>query len=685
MKKFLITFVILTLTMAVLALALNVPRQQLLFFNIGKSLENATNVSTEVANILNVSVLNDLDPETNVPDISTRFNYNFYPDSPIYAVELSVIASKYLGIEKSVLKAYPLEAPTFTDIESVLTQKYQNKNYDFSRDFGYFEYVNDYMKRVIDYPLFDKNVGPLTLLTKAEVIKALVRLFAAKTQDVSMVKLAETLSKRFSSNPKSGIVNPKDVGYISVFEMYFFSNEKGKLVPLIDLPIFTQDNKLNPNSLASRWWTIALSTMICFEKKVNVSSNPKLLVPVRTFNNFMTYVSYKNLGYNIFVLSLPQMKKGIVKSIKASLADPAVFAVNMKDGKDVVGLDNTQVTVNSTIIEPNGNPITTSKTYIGRDFVGYFNSLPDFPKVLKIVNKVETGKLMSSGKNYYLEINGKKVSLPEDSTVEVIELKVGKSNELIKLYKTSDFSELINTSSDITIQKRESFRISEIGQQLKGIRVRVPVEIKEYSNKNESKMDFENAGIMYYPVVDRLNLERKMATLGSIEKFNVLYKDGAYDVNSLDKVNFVKYWRDVARELENLNLPSTAVISGKIRFDIHKKIKSGSNFEYKTAHATIWEIYVGKLVSFEPASYQMFTQAYVKALPYSKNAQAYITFKNGKSKYYSNFQDAVNDLYTTQNGAQVLRNIALWLQFTVVKNKEGGTSYKVDYIIGKEL
>ncbi|WP_036225501.1 hypothetical protein [Mesoaciditoga lauensis] len=672
MKKFLV--VLMLLSVAIMAFSVNAPRQPLLFYNISE----ATNLSQEVSNILDIAVLNDLDPETNVPNIATRFNYNFYSNSPIYAVEMSVMAAKFLGVEKEVLENYPLSAPTFQDIQTQLEESYSGKGYDFSRDFGYFEYVNSYMKKEIGYPLFDKDVKPLTQLTRNDVIKALVRLYAAKNKDKKLVEEAEELSKRFSANKDTGIKTPPDVGYISVFEKYFLTTEKDKLVPVIDSPLFTKYMDFQPNKTAPRWWAISLATLIYFSSPNNMPSNA--MVPIRDFNNFVTYMPYDKTYHLFSLTSLPKMKEGTIESIKANVNEPSVFRVKMKSGKEIIGLDNTLITDNSTVLE-SGIPRFTSKVYTGKEFVEFFNSLPEKPSPSR--NTTLTGKIEKKDVNYYFKPSKedsekynihKVLPIPKDAKIQVTEydIKVGSVSDINKLYSSGQAN---NFTTQVKTMPFSAFEPKDID-------VRLDVNISKTSSFLPTQQDFEDAEVMYYPVVDRLNLNRELATLKSIKKFNSKYSNGYKSIDSESPqypLDFIDYWKNVEKSLDDLNVPSTSLVAARVIINRIKKLNPAMiSVKNNVLNVLIWKVYVGKLVSFEPATHRIITQNFVDWFYYSPTAPVYITFKDGTTKKFKNMDEAAPWFYTPEH---VLRNMVLWFQFE--KNDEG--KLVVTYIIAKEL
>ena len=676
MKKILV--VLMLLSGAIMAFSVNVPREPLLFYNISE----ATNLSQEVSNILDIAVLNDLDPETNVPNIATRFNYDFYSNSPIYAVEMSVMAAKFLGIEKEVLENYPLSAPTFQDIQTQLEENYSGKGYDFSRDFGYFEYVNSYMKKEIGYPLFDKDVKPLTQLTRNDVIKALVRLYAVKNEDKKLVEEAEELSKRFSTNKDAGIKTPPDVGYISVFEKYFLTTEKNRLVPLIDSPLFTKDTDLNPSKIAPRWWAISLATLIYFSSPNNMPSNA--MVPIRDFNNLITYMPYEKTDL-FFLASLPKMKEGKAESIKATSVNKSpAFTIKMKSGKEIIGLDNTLITDNSTTVLENGTPHFTSKVYTGKEFVEFYNSLPTGFSI----NATLTGKIISDKKdgNYYFKLSEKddekygihkEVLIPKKVKirVSVYEIKVGTVKDIKKIFEIGKLN-----SDNISFSSVASGDFQKF--EPKDINVRLNAKVTKALSSTPTKQDFNDATVMYYPVVDRLNLDRKFATFNSIKRFNSKYSNGYKSIDSENQqhpLDFIDYWKNVEKSLDVLKTPSTSLVAARIILNRFKKVMPVKmKLIGNVLNVSVWKVYVGKLLALETATHRMLTQNFVEWFYYSSTAPVYMIFKDKTTKEFKNMDEAADYFY---NAEHVLKNIVLWFQFE--KNDKG--ELVVNYIIAKEL
>ncbi len=681
MKKSGLVVMIFLLATAIFAFAVNVPRQPLLFFNITNSLKNATSISPEVAELLNLAVAEDLDPETNVPSIASRFDYNFYPNSNIYAVEMSVMAAKYLGIEHQVLQAYPLAAPTFSDIQSELAKAYQNKGYDFSRDFGYFDYVNSYVKKIIGYPLFDKNIQPLTELTRAQVIKALVRIFAAKNDDKALVTEAEALSKRFSANPQSGILVPKDAGYVSVFEKYFFTEKNGELNPLIKLSYFTKDNLLNPEKKAKRWWAIALTTMMYFEGAHQLSANT--LVPVRTLNNFITYISYKDLNYNVFTCKLPILKTGTINKMNVVTGPYSVFAMNLDNGVTIAGLDNTKVTLKITT-ENGKTSSTTSKTYErGSDFVSYYDNLPqNATTITEISTKIINGILRVIDGKIYVFYDHKKIELPSAVTVEICNINnVGTIKDLETLLNALSHKWGIPSNFNFECREEKTVKPKDLSI-FNGMRVQIKIVIIKYITTSKmSKKDFIGAKVKYQVVIDRLNMTRKIATLGSVKTFNKIYENS----KSLDNcpTDFIGYWRNVEENLESLNVSTNTKLISEAYVSLNRKVTSPKSTEDivppKVPKIKIVEVYVGKLVSFEPATHRIFSQLFVD--PFSYKPSAPVKFEeNGKTTIYPNMVVAQKAFFTQKGGAKVLKNVVMWFQFELVGQKP-----VVSYITAKVI
>ncbi len=678
MKKLVVVSVIIV-ALSLMALAVNAPRQPLLFYDIAP----ATGVSQEMSNILQLAVFNDLDPETNVPVIANRFNYSFYSNSPIYAVEMSVMAAKVLGIEKEVLENYPLVAPTFRDIQTQFQKNYKGNGYDFSRDFGYFDYVNSYMKKEIGYPLFGAKVKPLTELTRAQVIKAVVRLYAAKYNDVSLVKEAEELSKRFSANKNSGITTPPDVGYISVFERYFLTkNEKGSLVYTLTSPLFSKNMELQPDKLATRKWAIALVTEAYFS---NNTVNAGTLVPQRSINNFITYTPYEKGDHEFFVAQLPKMKTGTVENIKTNGNSPSLFTIALNKGNEIIGLDNTIVVQK---VEENERTLS-EKEMLGKDFVGYYNSLAKEPSQTSHI--LLRGKIVKESGKYYFDVSSdyaKKYSIRKmeplqnktpNITMYIITGPLGSTKYIKKMVEES-ISDLKKDPLMVVNEKHET------NWELvpKNVNARITASIPQSSKTTQKS--FANATALYYPVIDRLNLKRCYATFKSIEKFNLLYEYENRYVSidaSTEKYSqcFIDYWKNIQKSLESLKTAEDAVIAGKVVL-IRKKVQLGKISLGATVDVQIRMINAGKLLSLEPTKNRIITQRFSGIIPFSSgNNPTPLWLKlNGwkKHKYFSSLLDAYK-LFFNQKG--FLKNFEIWFQFQFDKSNN---EWNINYIVANE-
>ena len=667
-------------------LAVNAPRQVILFFNVEKSFENFE--IPGIKDLVERAVFQTLDSETNVVDIDSRFNYNFYPNDPILAVEFAVIASRVLGIEKDAIRSYPLEAPTFEDVRTELEKAYMNNMYDFSRNFGYLEYVQSYMKEKYGFPLIDPdedgNVDPLRALTKIEVVKGLVRLFTALSIEKgwsfgedgkNLVDMAEEITSRLKGYPKSGIREIEDAGYLSIFEkMFLTSVEKGKCVSVVKLPYFASDRNFHPTDPAPRWWAISLVYYLFSKDPEKVEDDD--LIPVRVPNNLVVYLPKKSVSYEPAKFSLPDALKTRVKDIEVSQGGVELTVLRTESG-DIVLLDNTKVKDVTKYIE-RGGVRTEIGEFFNRDFVTHYMSL-----VEKSVRSKKTWKVKAAGRINLDEGKIEKIKYyekpPDLPEVELpTRLNLDKSAKLV-IYKVElgtvdEIKKFLENPSEVNIKEEEEKGIEEA---LPGMVIDFEAIVtKEKLEKPKSKEDYKNAAISCFPVYDRLNMERKVATFDSLKKFVKLYSNEYEPVNAGDGLEFIDYWKKVVEKLDEMGVSDDATVAGKVTFFIEKDLTASYKVSFSAARAEAWMFYVGKLLIHEPATKRLMTQKYVEPLEYTDDTMYYIIRKDGTTEYGKLVENP--NVFFDKEG--LLGNYKLWYQLT----KEGD-KLKITYIIAEEI
>ncbi len=665
-------------------IAVNAPRQILLFCHP----ENLVGIPEEVVPIIERAVFSGFDTETNVADIDSRFSCQMYLNEPILKIEFFVMASRILGIEKEVLENYPLMSPTFNDVKTALEKRYTDSSYDFSRDFGYVEYVQEYMKEKYGYPLVDGDFDPLDQMTKLEVLKGIVRLFAAVSKDrgwdlgKDIYEWAESLSKKLVGHPGSGIEDVEDVGYISVFEKMFLLNDGKKLFSLIKYPPFSGE-ELMPNDPAPRWWAISLMYYV-FEGEARPVGDEEL-IPIRYPNNLVVYVPKKTVDYNPVELILKPGKKLQLNDMKVKTGKFPV-ALLKGDNGEVVVLDNTLVEEDITY-EGKSSQRRETKVLNGGDFVKEFIGLPDetvFDErtcVVKLtVEKLDTelkvlsvSPLSSECSDDMLREVPKTIGISDiggNVEVTVNEISVGTVEEMKKILVNYD--ELKRRTVSSTKMKLKDL--------LPHMIIDLNVVIKRRTvEKDLTKADFRRAVIQYLPVRDRLNLSSDSATFGSLKEFVGTFNSPHEFVSRSDKPDFIDYWQSVSRNLEDLKASDNAEIAGKMTVYVKKNISAPYTYEktYEPFSVVLWKFFVGKIISHEPATKRIMTQKYVEPLEYFDDTWIYVEFKDGRVVKDKKMIEVPNIFYDSRG---VLKDFMLWYQLV----KEDGT-IKIKYIIAKEL
>ncbi|WP_129408674.1 hypothetical protein [Marinitoga lauensis] len=96
-----------------------------------------------------------------------------------------------------------------------------------------------------------------------------------------------------------------------------------------------------------------------------------------------------------------------------------------------------------------------------------------------------------------------------------------------------------------------------------------------------------------------------------------------------------------------------------------------------------WTFYGGKLVSFEPATYRLFTQKFVEPFKFSPEALLFVKYKDGTVKNGMMRTDGKKLLYN--NTGEYLRDLLLWFQVALKFDKYGNNYLEIVYVIAEEL
>ncbi|WP_129408673.1 hypothetical protein [Marinitoga lauensis] len=389
--------IILIFLISVIIFGVNTPKQPVLFFRVEDSLSD---YPSNVLNLLKIGLYENIDSENNFSSLDNRFSYELYPDEEVYAVELAVSAARILGLEKEILKKYPLSSPTFNDIKTKMENSYSNDGYDFSRNYGYIEYLNNYFLKKINTPLIEYS--PLTKLKKVDVIKAVVKIFTVLNMnnnwgyspaEGNFVSYAEYLNSILDK----GMYSFKESGYVSVFERYFLTKFDGKIIPVIKLPIFEGDNVLDGNKYVNRAYFYSLMAYIFGNKPLKLNGDD--LIPVRTLNNMITYLPKSTFKDEPVLF---EVRKPIVSKISKII--PYTFSNDIvlfnTDKEDLITLDNSKITVKSNYYVENIVENTSQKKKIIRQKEEYYTG-KTFPMTYKYLDEKDTNnkkfEFLSSG------------------------------------------------------------------------------------------------------------------------------------------------------------------------------------------------------------------------------------------------------------------------------------------------
>ncbi|SHE41986.1 hypothetical protein SAMN02745164_00393 [Marinitoga hydrogenitolerans DSM 16785] len=693
------------LIMSIVILAVNSPKQPVLFFRIDDSIRDLPN---NISYLLNLALYENVDSETNFSFFDSRFSYDFYPEDNVYAVEVAVSAARILGLEKEILEKYSLSSPAFNDIKTKLEKSYVQKGYDFSRNFGYLEYMNKYFISKIGLPLLDTN-NPLNKLKKIDVIKVIIKIFTVEslnkgwnfgyyipmTNTNNLVSYSEKLNARLNIN--TGINTPEDVGYLSVFERYFLIKVEGKIIPVIKLPYFEGDNIFDGNEYINRKYFYSLLAIIFGKDPEQVPD--KDLIPVRTLNNMISYLPKSSLKGEpaLFEIKKPYISK--IKSIEPYTFSNDVVKFDIENG-ELITLDNSKITVKTNYYIENIIENTSQTKTLKRQKEEYFNG-KTFSMNYKYLDKKdfhkESFEFLSSGtikKNnnevWIINVNHEynpKIKIP-NNLVLADKFKIDANNIKVKWYSVD-----VETISKMRhLIKR---RLSEIPEKYKKLHKEVSAEeipdaigvlfktnVDYIYRTKIIKSDYINADVEYFKVIDRLNAEKKYATLSSLNTFLSNYNNYFEAVNKDEEHTFISYWKDVRNKLNEMKVLNEAyfVPEANVKIDLTEE-----KFIQRPKDMTMyfWTFYGGKLVSFEPATYRLFTQKFVEPFKFSPDAFLYVKYKDGTIKSGKMSKEGKKLLYN--DSEEYLRDMLLWFQIALKVDEYGNQYMEIVYVIAEEI
>lgn len=706
MRKFSI-FLVLLFSIAVFSV--NSPKQPVLFFDTQNSLKD---LPENIEYLLNLSLYENLDSETNITKFDSRFSYEFYPNDNVYANEIAVSAIRILGLEKDVLNKYPLSSPAFEDIKTNMEKAYTQNGYDFSRNYGYFKYANEYFISKIGYPLLDSS-NPLEKVTKSEAIKAIVKIFTVKalnngwnygyylpmTKNANLVTYAQELNARLGSG--MGVTSPSDVGYISVFEKYFLTkieeNGKEKIVPIIKLSCFEGDNTFDGNENITRSYFYSLLSFIFSDNPMKVSDDD--LIPVRTLNNMVSYLPKSSIQGEPILFLIKKPVNGVIKAISPYKFSNDVVKYNI-DNDEVVTLDNSKVLVNTKYYVENIVENTSDKKilvghnddiYSGKEFSMNYKYLAEKDEHKKTYEFLSSGEIKKDDTGVWIvnaiHNNWRKIKIPDNLKLSD-KFKIDGKNVKAKWYTVNvetidqmrEFAE--KELPGIPEKYKKLYKEVNAEDIPNNIGVLFKTSVDYIYRTKIIKPDYLGAPAEYFKVMDRLNAERNYATLDSLNKFLENYKNEYYNVNKNESHEFINYWKDVVEKLGELKTSNNAYISPDLKININI---TKEKFIQKPEDMTIyfWTFYGGKLVSFEPATHRLFTQKFVEPFRYSSDAYLYVKYKDGTVKGKKMSENGKELLYN--ESGEYLRDVLLWFQVALKVDQYGNKYLEIVYIIGEEI
>ncbi|AEX85467.1 hypothetical protein XO10_05220 [Marinitoga sp. 1135] len=705
MKKI---FVLALLMLSVLVLAVNSPKQPLLFFNIDDSIKDYQNF---VRDALKTVIYENIDSETNFKMLDSRFSYNFYPEDAVREVEVAVVAARIFGVEDEILKDFPLSSPTFEDVKSKLEKLYVNDGYDFSRDFGYMEYMNNYFIKKLGVPLFD-SINPLNTITKLDMIKYFVKIFTLKalennwsfgpyipmTSSKNLVTYAEELNRRLSVY--TGIQSPAEAGYLTVFEKYFLTNDKGKIVPLIKY--FDQTTKIDAYTLVSRAYFYTMVSYLFTQAPVKIPDNAK--IPVRTYNNMISYLPKKSLEGEYALFEPLKPNSGKIKILEPYNLSNDIIKFNIDNGNEIITLDNSKIYLHKKFYVEN----IAENTYVskrlkwdkkeifdGKDFALRYKSLATVDNNSKKFEFSSFGTIEKNGNEIWIK-NISHVFKPTRKNEKLpVTLKLTNKFKIanpdsfkIKWYTVNvDTIEMMKKLAEygfegIPEKYKVLFKEVNASKVPAGIGVMFNTEVDYIYRNKVIKNDYINGNIAYYFTKDRLNVKRDYATFKSLKDFLEYYQYGYEKVDYTENTDFLDYWNEVKDKLNDMKISDKAyfVPDARITLDIVEE-----KFIQRPEDMNIffWTFYGGKLVSFEPATHRLFTQKFVEPFKYADDAIVYVKYKDGTIKS-GKINGKGKDLFLNDS-KEYLRDLLLWFQVSVKKDKKGEKQLEIVYIIAEEI
>lgn len=675
MKKF---FALLLIIAAIISLSVNLPRQILLFYNL--KLPSISNAPEDLAKSLQNAAYFGIDPITNIPSIYSRFSLMLDATSTIKNVEFAVIAARMLGIENEVMDTYLLKTPSFRSIRTEMEEKYVKESYDFSRNFGYIEFLQKFFMENFGYPLLD-TTDPFEPLTKLEVVKYSVKLFDAlsKMKDLpwkNLVEEAEEINTWLCK--RHGAMKTLDAGYVSVFERYFLVAKGDRYVSLLR----EFDPNFDPLKPAPKWWTMYLLWNVFGKKAGKFAGNE--FVPLRTYANLISYVPESSVGYDPVKLEDRSPKVIKVQKIDSYLGTYPVIYIK-GDTENAIILDNTKVNLIVNYVGVEKAPMIREE--LGRDFANFYASLLDkrvydeTTWLVPVRGRINQEKKAIENLEYKLAADFPKsaplysevpLSKLEGAKVLVEEVEVGTVKEIMKLLQHPEMIERgevkIISKTEVPIEKMPPHMMVDLTVQV----------VRKKIRQQLVKEDFNGAVVAFTPVYDRLNLKKNDATFSSIKSFSSKYEHGYEIIQPGESLDFIDYWNDIKKALSKLNCDENAKVAGKVMIKVTKDLSTKDQYSFSWAMPRLKAIkfYVGRLKQFEQATRRLVTELFVDTLTFTDDTWAYIKYKDGKVAVGKLVDHP--EYFLNEEG--VLRNLKLWYQ---IVEKDGKPIVK--YIIAEEF
>ncbi|GAB6188843.1 hypothetical protein JCM30566_05820 [Marinitoga arctica] len=280
-----------------------------------------------------------------------------------------------------------------------------------------------------------------------------------------------------------------------------------------------------------------------------------------------------------------------------------------------------------------------------------------------------------------------KLQIPENLEL-TNKFKIDKNNIKVKWYSVdvgtiSRMGDLINKRISTIPEKYKKLYKEVMADEVPNdIGVFFKTNVKYEYRTKIIQSDYINSNINYFKVVDRLNSEKNYATLESLNKFLNNYKNYFENINDNEDHTFISYWKDVSNKLNEIDTSKNAFFIPEMNITMNV---IEEKFVQMPQDMTIyfWAFYGGKLISFEPETYRLFTQKFVDPLKYNPDALLYVKYKDGTIKKGKMNTDGKKILYN-DNG-EYLRDVLLWFQIALKVDKYGNKYVEIVYIIGEEI